>query len=76
MASFCVLQADPVQLKGFLSVVKMAVQGKSLDQITLTSLAPASANQVTHHNTPQTDGCVLSTYVIHWHVLLVLVIYH
>ena len=46
-ALFCyVLQADPVQLKGFLQVVQMACQGRGLQKVTLSSLAPASSKQV------------------------------
>ena len=40
------LQADVVQLKSFLSVVRMAHQGQGLEKLTLSSLAPVSSKQV------------------------------
>ena len=39
-------QADPIQLKSFLSVVRLGHQGNDLSKVTLSSLAPASAKQV------------------------------
>lgn len=39
-------QADPLQLKNFLSVLRLGEQGKSLDNITLSCLAPASSKNV------------------------------
>ena len=35
-----------IQLKSFLSVLRLALQGKSLDNITLSSLAPASSKNL------------------------------
>ena len=39
-------QADPIQLKGMLTVLRMGCQGQGLDKVSLTTLAPASAKQV------------------------------
>ena len=52
----CIFQADVIQLKSFLSVLRLAVQGKSLDNITLSSLAPASAKNL---EPPKTSMIIL-----------------
>ncbi|XP_060083868.1 leucine-rich repeat protein 1-like, partial [Ylistrum balloti] len=39
-------KADSLQLKNFLSVLRLGAQGKSLDNITLSRLAPASGKNV------------------------------
>ncbi|XP_033736258.1 leucine-rich repeat protein 1-like [Pecten maximus] len=39
-------KADTLQLKNFLSVLRLGAQGKSLDNITLSRLAPASSKNV------------------------------
>ena len=36
-------QGDPVQVKGFLGVIRMSHQGQGLDKVKLTNLAPVSA---------------------------------
>ncbi len=41
-----IFQADTVQLKAFLSTIKMIVDGKKLDKTALSSLAPASSKAV------------------------------
>ena len=46
-----------IQLKSFLSVIKLALQGKSLDNITLSSLAPASTKNL---EPPKTSMVVLN----------------
>ena len=40
------IQADVVQLKGFLSVLRLGAAGRSIDGVTLSTLAPASSKQV------------------------------
>ena len=47
-------QADPMELKGFLTVVRMALQGENLEKVTLSSLAPASAKAVEKLKTKMT----------------------
>ncbi|XP_045177512.1 leucine-rich repeat protein 1-like isoform X2 [Mercenaria mercenaria] len=42
----CISKADVIQLKSFLNVLRQALQGKNLDSITLSSLAPASAKNI------------------------------
>ncbi|XP_076096997.1 leucine-rich repeat protein 1-like [Mytilus galloprovincialis] len=42
----CLSKADPLQLKNFLNLMKKAAQGQSIDHITLSVLAPASAKNV------------------------------
>lgn len=53
----CVLQADPLQLKSLLSLVRAGAQGQDLDRVTLSSLAPASTKQV---EKPRTELTVTS----------------
>ncbi|KAK6180712.1 hypothetical protein SNE40_008713 [Patella caerulea] len=42
----CISKADPLQLKNFLNLLRSASQGKELERITLSALAPASARNV------------------------------
>lgn len=42
----CISKADPLQLKNFLNLLKKAAQGETIDHITLSVLAPASAKNV------------------------------
>lgn len=52
-----ICHADPIQLKSFLSVVRLGHQGNDLSKVTLSSLAPASAKQV---EKPKTKMVVLT----------------
>ncbi|KAL5009047.1 hypothetical protein ScPMuIL_014628 [Solemya velum] len=52
----CINKADPVQLKCFLSVLRQAVQGKELDRLKLSVLAPASTKNV---EKPKSKLCIL-----------------
>ncbi|KAL4237485.1 repeat protein 1 [Mactra antiquata] len=53
----CISKADVIQLKSFLNVLKQALQGKQLDNITLSSLAPASKKSV---EKPKTKMVIMS----------------
>lgn len=53
----CISKADIIQLKSFLNILKQAVMGKELDNITLSSLTPASNKQV---EKPQSSMVILS----------------
>ncbi|XP_023932880.1 leucine-rich repeat protein 1 [Lingula anatina] len=50
----CLCKADPIQLKSFLNVVKVGALGRDLGNITLSTLAPASAKQVEKPKTRMT----------------------
>lgn len=47
-------QADPLQLKGLLSVLKKAAQGEDLGQVTLSTLQPLSATSLGNLKTKMT----------------------
>lgn len=54
---FSFLQADPLQLKNFLSVLRLAAQGKDIKNVTLSTLAPASTKNV---EKPKTKMVILT----------------
>ncbi|PVD26660.1 hypothetical protein C0Q70_14338 [Pomacea canaliculata] len=50
----CINKADPLQLKGLLSVLKKAAQGEDLGQVTLSTLQPLSATSLGNLKTKMT----------------------